>query len=894
GGGYDQALREGKSEEEAEKAANQIFVRNLSMLMGTNIGEFALNLAPIPGLTVSRLALRGLIRTARVGGKLVITGLTESGEELYQEAVQRWALGQKVEFDEDMQTVMAVGFIGGVGFSSGTQIFGKIMENTLNRLPGDIKTQVQENIEVFKAEGMTEESATVRALDVAAETNGAVIEEATAAATEEAKLDVLEKEIKPDSAGEEMFWDRFFEKRRAELAPAPEVKQLMAPKGAEEVAATAQEAPSPAPAAKPEAKPKVEPELPTIPNQLREELAQVGYDVDVLLRDLKGKKDITSRLRRMVLKGTRRELATSESLVKKMERKEEVAEQEIEDLKGKLGKAREKVRATRERGIREVEVAKAEGRERVERVRDRGKEIEALRDDLYDYVKENLPLSVRGKLLAGLKNIRTEQGLEKALGRVEMVAEQYWQRTLRQEVLKEMRLAKPKKEGGILKGKFTPEVQAKLDQIRENLKMDRDEARARIAANIQAVDRGERSWEEVLEENEMLDLAGMNGMSSDELMNLLENIKSLKETGKTLRQEVKEKELAHLTKVRDTVVDVVTGKQGLKPGTGTVPIEDLTETKGWLDKLTNWQFGLDNLLDKLSKFHKSKPYESPLSKWAMPLIHDARQAQNRGIAKFNEEVRDAFKNVYGIRSNREASRILNDIKNKKVDLGTLRTISGQQIRLELTRGQIIKKYMEMLDPTLQATFEKMGWGYEITNAIYKSMSKEDIAWAEWQMDFYQRYYDTINPIYGQVYFVDMPHNPFYSPIWRDAEATTPENQLLYKDAARYASTANRSLKSRVESVEVLHNVDANDVLINHITQMEHFKAFALPIREARRVFGDKIVRTAIRQYHGRSILDVLDNFMNDIARDGIDRANINRTADWIRANYTTAVLGIKP
>ncbi|MDD4986545.1 MAG: hypothetical protein PHQ43_12350, partial [Dehalococcoidales bacterium] len=52
--------------------------------------------------------------------------------------------------------------------------------------------------------------------------------------------------------------------------------------------------------------------------------------------------------------------------------------------------------------------------------------------------------------------------------------------------------------------------------------------------------------------------------------------------------------------------------------------------------------------------------------------------------------------------------------------------------------------------------------------------------------------------------------------------------------------------------------------------------------------------TAIRQYNGRSILDVLDNFMNDIARDGIDRANINRTADWIRANYTTAVLGIKP
>ena len=77
---------------------------------------------------------------------------------------------------------------------------------------------------------------------------------------------------------------------------------------------------------------------------------------------------------------------------------------------------------------------------------------------------------------------------------------------------------------------------------------------------------------------------------------------------------------------------------------------------------------------------------------------------------------------------------------------------------------------------------------------------------------------------------------------------------MAQDNYRYAGVTNNSLKARTKNRIPLRFNGATQVWVRHVIQMEHFKAFAQSMKEARMVFGNKDVRTAIRQYHGNDVL----------------------------------------
>ncbi|KKL86522.1 hypothetical protein LCGC14_1943890, partial [marine sediment metagenome] len=113
-------------------------------------------------------------------------------------------------------------------------------------------------------------------------------------------------------------------------------------------------------------------------------------------------------------------------------------------------------------------------------------------------------------------------------------------------------------------------------------------------------------------------------------------------------------------------------------------------------------------------------------------------------------------------------------------------------------------------------------------------------------------------------------------------------------AQQYASVVNGSLKARLRNIRPLRFNDATDILSSHITQMEHFKAWATTMRDFRRVFGNKEIRQAIEQYHGQGIGKLLDTFISQMARGGIETAATNRIADFLRRSFTKSILAIKP
>ena len=518
---------------------------------------------------------------------------------------------------------------------------------------------------------------------------------------------------------------------------------------------------------------------------------------------------------------------------------------------------------------------------------------------LVDYIKKELPLEERGRLLTQVKNVTTDKGLQKAIVRVVDVAEQAAQKTLRTQITSEIKAARPKVKQGKVKGKFTADIQRQLNTIQAGLEGNRTAAQEKIALNIEKMRSGGVDETDVLalqEENERLSLVGIKSMNSTELQALLNDIKSLKETGKLARAEQKTKERERIDKIQGRLFEIFTAGRGLKAGTGSVPAKLLESksTSGFLlDSATNWQYGWDNMMDKLSKFDEgSRPYESDVSKFGNE-VHTSRVIEDEGRREQMDKLADKVMEFYGV-TKKDINRVINQLTQEKINLGKVANARDETVDLILTKDQMIKKYQEMLDPTLETTFEKMAWTEKMGEVVIDGLSQQDKNYADWMLDFYQDYYETVNPIYREIYGVDLPKNPNYSPISRNVEDPLNESVLLFKEASFYASATATAIKARTKSAATLKFRGATEVLVNHIAQLEHFKAWSATISDMRRVFGDKDIRTSIRQYHGTDILGKIDGYINDFASGEVDRIRVSKTADFLRRNFTRSILGLKP
>lgn len=905
---YDDAIAKGMTKEQADKAAMDVFLGNM-VLGGWDAVQFAIAFIPIPGApTASRFW-----KMAMVGGKLTIVGLTEAGEEAYQEVIQRWALDEEVKLDAEMQQVMAIGGIFGIGLGGVGDVFTRIKGQTLENLSPDARATFDGDVTRFEGEGLTREQAELRAFDELAKTEAGGI--ATSDAIEQIKREGFDSEAA-----------RYREIIEAREAP-PEVPAV--------------------PEVEPPVVPKV-PEVPVVKPPIEEvtgrELAMM--EVDEMVAELAGLKEWlasepAAKLVSLIKRTGWRKGEISNLTIpqyKKITGKEMVPptiltadkkhvhwEYALDDVATEMGyrsgdELREAIGGAGESLARikalqaEIPLAKAEieapieitpeveiqkkltAAQKIQRqYQERIKGYEQTKKALVSYINKNLPLAVRGKMLAAVKNVKTELGLTRAINRVNNLAEQDAQKTLLAEIRKEIKSARAVIRNKIIRGKFTPDTQRRLDILRHNLELDRDQAREKIANNINQYDEGKLSYEEMLEANEALNFAGIKGMSSEELAETLDYIRSLKEIGRSERQAKAERATERIQAIREDIIGILTDGKGLKPGIGTVSARELEVTKTWLEKLVNWQYSWDNFMDKLSKFDKtSKPYQSKISVFGKE-VHFARSQENVGSRVATGNIRENFSRIFETTRGSEINQILNRFQETKINLGSFKNLDGVEVTLQLTKDQIISKYQQLQDPTLEATFtEAMRWTDEIKQAIQNNLSDQERAWADWQMEFYQEYYEGVNKVYAEIYGVDLPHNLHYSPIKRDLEAEIRENVLTFQDAGRYASVLNGSLKSRVTNKIPLRFNGSTGILINHIGQMEHFKAWAETMRDMRRVFGNKEVRTAIRQYHGAPILKTVDGYLNDMARGGVERALINRGADFLRRNFARSILSIKP
>ncbi|KKN04912.1 hypothetical protein LCGC14_1092640, partial [marine sediment metagenome] len=639
---------------------------------------------------------------------------------------------------------------------------------------------------------------------------------------------------------------------------------------------------------------------PTTPQQLRESLDEIQQATEEVRKTLRTFprpiKDLAVRFSNLVLRGAREEIAQAQQLVKRIEAGEALSARETANLEGRVQRLKEQSSMLRLKAATEAEVKQA----------------------LVNFIRVNAPLNVRGKMLASVKNVRTQAGLEKAIAQTENFVEENSQRILRTQIKNELKRIEGRKQAGIERGKFTPETEAMLKEIRSQIApkkgegpaISQDEVLRQTEENVNAFMEGTITTDELLARNETLRFAGVEGMDSEQLAEVLEAIQTLKSEGRTQRQAEREERKAINEANRTEAIGVITGGKGLKPGAESLPVE-ATQVGGLLSKVNSYQFNWDTVMAKLSQFVKKE--KDFLLRFGEK-VHAATNEQFVGTEKYIGQVTDAANRIFRTKNAGTLNQQMNRLRDEAVDLGTFKNTEGNEVTLSLTPNQIGDMYHKLQDPTHESNFrEGMKWTDEMMGAINKYMNAPENtqfkAWADWIFDFYNEeggYFDTIAPVFEQTFHTKMPRNRNYSPSPKEGDfgqAGEIERQLkmdesevlrMFNDGMRVAAATNPSLKSRVENTRPLKFNDMTALLVNHITQMEHFKAFSGTMTELRGVFANPDVRRAIRQYHGKAWLDTIDYYLNSFARGGMDPAQTSRTLDFLRKSFTVATLGVKP
>lgn len=232
-------------------------------------------------------------------------------------------------------------------------------------------------------------------------------------------------------------------------------------------------------------------------------------------------------------------------------------------------------------------------------------------------------------------------------------------------------------------------------------------------------------------------------------------------------------------------------------------------------------------------------------------------------------------------------------------LGVFTDKRGKKGEFIMSKDQAIKKYMEMLDPTLEDTFSSekgMGWTDEMKNAVTRFLTAQDKKFATKQLEFYRGYYNSVNAIYRKIYGTNLPFNEFYSPIRREGVGGDKMGGFgeFIQEAAVRRSLATNSMKTRVKNVRPLAFTGSTQALEKHVEEMERFKAWAEKIRDLNAVFGNKEVKQAIYENHGSGTYKSILRWLDDFSRGGVHRYTRHAWLDKLRTRFTQSKLAIRP
>lgn len=505
----------------------------------------------------------------------------------------------------------------------------------------------------------------------------------------------------------------------------------------------------------------------------------------------------------------------------------------------------------------------------------------------------------KSKFLITLRDINSQEKLQKALPgllqKISELEESANKKSLLAYIGKLLKQAKPKKGGKTPVGKFTADIQKVLDEIKNAIILSTEQAYSEIEKIFDEAKDRDLTEDEISKIRILYNFSGISEKTSKDLLPLARMLKMLIMDGKIAAELKAESKRQHKEQI------IANAKKSIEGNAGKIVIDRKTPGfkkvfSQFMRTLGHTFDGWEGLMHTLSLDDKTHTLQKMLD------IFPAKMKKISGIMSATKKVNESFKNIYGLKNDKQFLKKCNE-DGVIVDIGEYINQDGQTVTLQMSRAEARKLYMEMKDPTLIESFIE-GNRYTFDNGVAPTqkstqslinefLTPEDKSFADWQLQFYRDYGRYTNEFYREKYGMDMPANEFYSPIKRSSKEVQDgydwRNEVLFR-----LSMQPSSYKARTNVKTALAPQNDMICLADHISQNEHFIAMDSLVTDMDSIFKNKEIRDMITNKYGDSILGVIDQFINDIKRDGIETARAElKGLNKYRTYLQGGLLGIK-
>jgi len=463
-------------------------------------------------------------------------------------------------------------------------------------------------------------------------------------------------------------------------------------------------------------------------------------------------------------------------------------------------------------------------------------------------------------------------------------------------IKKAIKATKTKVKNGTEKGKYTAEIQKPMDVIRKALAIDPGQYAQKVAENIEKY--GMQMPLEAALENRVLTLMdqGINGMQK-----VLDSIKELKENGMFARA-LKDFNLqTEFQRSSEHLIDRVLekGTEGLSPAEAS---KKLAPSKALKQKLKTmghrWILSWPGLM---SVSDQNNSVEDQVLKEKFSVLkqeNEYKERSTRNLNAFYTALSESYDIGYdpgSVQSIMELNRKISSL-NEIVEIGDVKDADGKMANMDMSRDQLIKRWMEIQDPTLKESFiEGNRYSPEIFTAIEDAIQKNpgDKDFANAQFEIYRNNYKEFNEVFGKMNGVDLSFSEFYSPIRRKGvkETGSPQDTMLNNVVARMRATASAG-KARTGTLKAIDEVPSVMALNRNLNETNRYTTWAEKVRELDTIFNTPGVKDAYVQSFGRELHDTVNWWIKGFS--GKNTPDIHRAVDWFRKKHALGTLMLKP
>ena len=321
------------------------------------------------------------------------------------------------------------------------------------------------------------------------------------------------------------------------------------------------------------------------------------------------------------------------------------------------------------------------------------------------------------------------------------------------------------------------------------------------------------------------------------------------------------------------------------------------KAKGAWDAVENSILSWEFLMNKLSKLSVGKVLKSYTTTEMGYVVQSATKQENIFNIETDGFIHSSAKRIFNAEKDTDLNKKFMAQEVKQAEKVFSYDENGKKVD-DFAISQMEAAYMYAVRKNEDSlpTFEKMGMTEKTFEEIENFIGPELKSWVDFNMDEYlQDFHFSVNEVYRQVYGTNLTKTPGYISWYRDVPGKVQDKGIAASPHETGAKGMSKgAFKERVKNTNPYRFMSFNDVLTRHVSEMNNFKAWAMPTKIINGVFNNRKTQRLITQHHSANMRTAVKSFQTDFTKSPLEMRGEMAWLDKMRGNITTAMTALNP